>query len=170
MWGQVLRLCRYKQALRIIPTRVGTRNSLPFFATASKDHPHACGDKRECSNFLQVLQGSSPRVWGQVSSSKKATRSLRIIPTRVGTSGIRDNACSRAKDHPHACGDKSACFKLAKSVVGSSPRVWGQDIKKAVACDCRRIIPTRVGTRPQRHGIHRRGRDHPHACGDKSVR
>ena len=46
VWGQV---CPYKNCLipvRIIPTRVGTSSAMDSCDTASKDHPHACGDKR----------------------------------------------------------------------------------------------------------------------------
>ena len=54
-------------------------------------------------------------------------------------------------------------------IPGSSPRVWGQVCNTRI-CDYKGgIIPTRVGTsRPrQEHNLYYK--DHPHACGDKSL-
>ena len=53
--------------------------------------------------------------------------------------------------------------------VGSSPRVWGQEIIIWVRVQLVRIIPTRVGTSATGHPIHPTREDHPHACGDKCV-
>ena len=65
--------------------RVGTRNwyFAPFFRT--KDHPHACGDKYYPSLNYSILQGSSPRVWGQGQMWQADKAVHGIIPTRVGT-------------------------------------------------------------------------------------
>ena len=51
------------------------------------------------------MLGSSPRVWGQVSDKPPSVCTKRIIPTRVGTRGDRENGSTRYEDHPHACGD-----------------------------------------------------------------
>ena len=51
-----------------------------------------------------------------------------------------------ARDHPHACGDKSITVADIVPYTGSSPRVWGQVVAKTVIKDQYRIIPTRVGT------------------------
>ena len=72
--------------LRIIPTRVGTRQGLKHFDTVAEDHPHACGDKRAVLAGYRQLPGSSPRVWGQAQKIVEKKYADRIIPTRVGTS------------------------------------------------------------------------------------
>ena len=51
--------------------------------------------------------------------------------------------------------------------MGSSPRVWGQDLHLVARLDVQRIIPTRVGTRFQHCRSQTDNKDHPHACGDK---
>ena len=52
------------------------------------------------------VQGSSPRVWGQVSSFNCHFILIRIIPTRMGTSiGVLYDRWA-VGDHPHAYGDK----------------------------------------------------------------
>ena len=71
---------------------------------------------------------------------------MRIIPTRVGTSNIKDNFTVNGKDHPHACGDKLYIFAPVGSAIGSSPRVWGQAVRDDNFVKFPRIIPTRVGT------------------------
>ena len=111
--------------------------------------------------------GSSPRVWGQ-EDSKTVRRCVKgIIPTRVGTSIGSGSRRKRKKDHPHACGDKSAHNVRLKTCKGSSPRVWGQAAGAITSLTGNGIIPTRVGTRYRPHCRGVMAQDHPHACGDK---
>ena len=92
---------------------------------------------------------------------------MRIIPTRVGTSIHQCLILLFKMDHPHACGDKFCKIYCMKSIIGSSPRVWGQE-SVSVICKLKiGIIPTRVGTRYKKSVIQTDGGDHPHACGDK---
>ena len=88
VWGQDALGCLVKQRSRIIPTRVGTSGDNTSLCNLTKDHPHACGDKRLMIYSLMQVYGSSPRVWGQVGMFE---------------SNYVDN-----EDHPHACGDKQA--------------------------------------------------------------
>ena len=111
---------------RIIPTRVGTSPVGAITSLAGKDHPHACGDK-----FISAF-GTLVRN--------------RIIPTRVGTSRTRTYPHQTEKDHPHACGDKHLQSLSHNQHIGSSPRVWGQDMALRSLPLRSRIIPTRVGT------------------------
>ena len=53
--------------------------------------------------------------------------------------------------------------------TGSSPRVWGQAFCRYSVTVSVRIIPTRVGTRLPFQAVKTRGKDHPHACGDKRT-
>ena len=94
---------------------------------------------------------------------------FRIIPTRVGTSYYIHNDSVRYEDHPHACGDKEKKEVRTVWTVGSSPRVWGQDVLKSFSSNSVRIIPTRVGTSRLRRIMSILRKDHPHACGDKLL-
>ena len=116
---------------------------------------------------LSVSTGSSPRVWGQVSCVLRCYLLFRIIPTRVGTRAIQTNGAFYTKDHPHACGDKYDCTLCRQHLIGSSPRVWGQDNSEIIIISMFRIIPTRVGTRSHNLLNPVVTEDHPHACGDK---
>ena len=95
---------------------------------------------------------------------------LRIIPTRVGTSLVREVCVVCFKDHPHACGDKQWVSYFLLLSLGSSPRVWGQARRCNKPCLQTRIIPTRVGTSDLLRLVLVISEDHPHACGDKAVR
>ena len=111
--------------------------------------------------------GSSPRVWGQARIPSDGKQSIRIIPTRVGTS-LHTACCHcRSGDHPHACGDKRLETISEQDIGGSSPRVWGQVLIHMALSHADRIIPTRVGTRGVPLDSDYHYRDHPHACGDK---
>ena len=66
VWGQVYQKYDGNQPVRIIPTRVGTRKTTMWVTGYLQDHPHACGDKAFETVGLWKLEGSSPRVWGQV--------------------------------------------------------------------------------------------------------
>ena len=147
---------------------MGTRVTLLFCVEVVKDHPHACGDKR-CGDYsAEDVEGSSPRVWGQVVVLCRKPLFLRIIPTRVGTRKSAASRRGRHEDHPHACGDKKKYGGYDLDTTGSSPRVWGQDILNFFDTGFCRIIPTRVGTRKYIQISQDLTEDHPHACGDKT--
>ena len=111
--------------------------------------------------------GSSPRVWGQVSSVTAFQSLPWIIPTRMGTSCPHSPSRSRLWDHPHAYGDKNVGRKKCRRGVGSSPRVWGQEQLAARQVAILRIIPTRMGTSKSFACRAVVKKDHPHAYGDK---
>ena len=87
VWGQGRPHRHCRCTLRIIPTRVGTRQHLDSKYYIWQDHPHACGDKASLLMQAQQNRGSSPRVWGQGRLQHRRAHRLRIIPTRVGTRG-----------------------------------------------------------------------------------
>ncbi len=167
VWGQAAcDLLHYAYA-GIIPTRVGTSAVCRSYFTSREDHPHACGDKLSRPTPCRAMRGSSPRVWGQVAKLLCDLGIMRIIPTRVGTRLYCYVLAEQQTDHPHACGDKYLPLGTHIKMTGSSPRVWGQDSILRLSFRLFLIIPTRVGTRQQRHNSRHRRTDHPHACGDK---
>ena len=86
VWGQVIFGLSYIPVFRIIPTRMGTSQSVIACMGICWDHPHAYGDKPKDFFILFDSVGSSPRVWGQVKVALEARTSGGIIPTRMGTS------------------------------------------------------------------------------------
>ena len=147
MWGQATFPSDEKKIMRIIPTRVGTSFTKRSQNYHIEDHPHACGDKPFFNSGQLGFIGSSPRVWGQGLRLQLLVTRYRIIPTRVGTSGMSFLRLITPRDHPHACGDKKKSYILSPIVTGSSPRVWGQVAEPIWEKYGLGIIPTRVGTR-----------------------
>ena len=127
--------------------RVGTRHRDNAVLICSRDHPHACGDKKRNSAIVYQLLGSSPCVWGQGKALKRTPANSRIIPMRVGTSDTYSSDTPQGRDHPHACGDKQYQHQKLRHYSGSSPCVWGQVSLMCFKNSFARIIPMRVGTR-----------------------
>ena len=149
VWGQVSYSVTADRPTRIIPTRMGTSFRNNAETITLKDHPHAYGDKNLRRFFMWDMLGSSPRVWGQESKHRSHLDSLRIIPTRMGTSSGADLRYCAFRDHPHAYGDKYSDFSGFSPLAGSSPRVWGQVFLQFADLAC--------------------VQDHPHAYGDKQL-
>ena len=130
VWGQGDKKWGLGQSPRIIPTRMGTRITCWKSLLSTGDHPHAYGDKACLLLYPYHNQGSSPRVWGQVSDYSDIGRYFRIIPTRMGTSQQMLFLLQVSVDHPHAYGDKQYHELYHERLLGSSPRVWGQGYGK----------------------------------------
>ena len=148
---------------------MGTSRSDKQNRRGKRDHPHAYGDKTSEVLSFQFPRGSSPRVWGQVFVAAERLPVFRIIPTRMGTSYTFHRNNLSCRDHPHAYGDKRCQNGIFGLTLGSSPRVWGQDILCRERYRFFGIIPTRVGTRNYAANAYKTAGDHPHACGDKDL-
>ena len=127
VWGQADKVDYENFYDRIIPTRMGTSSITARFPEMRWDHPHAYGDKFNVDEVLSLVEGSSPRVWGQVKFCGTADKNTGIIPTRMGTSCRVCVWDAELRDHPHAYGDKPLSLRQIWKKLGSSPRVWGQD-------------------------------------------
>ena len=86
----------------------------------------------------------------------------------MGTSVNQVSAYDSNEDHPHAYGDKKYPRSALPFLLGSSPRVWGQDSPRLNLSAISRIIPTRMGTSSYRRRLPQVSEDHPHAYGDKN--
>ena len=128
VWGQGHHCLHPLNPARIIPTRMGTSPYMPLPLQVAGDHPHAYGDKFRKFYNQTPSTGSSPRVWGQDIWQFSINGTVRIIPTRMGTSTAKDLFNASSRDHPHAYGDKELNLKWDFGLIGSSPRVWGQVI------------------------------------------
>ena len=135
---------------------MGTSIGVLYDRWAVGDHPHAYGDKLLLDRVAITFKGSSPRVWGQDKTTYLSGATEGIIPTRMGTSKYLSLKTYLFQDHPHAYGDKGTKISEMTADQGSSPRVWGQGTIARIRCRRTRIIPTRMGTRPQsKHTSHK---------------
>src|SRR5665811_2041446 len=168
VWGPRPHLTEQPSHCRFIPTRVGTTGMSIKWASSPAVHPHACGDHVVTHGDRLPYRGSSPRVWGPQVTWAKEHRTVRFIPTRVGTTTSDKRSATAMSVHPHACGDHSIARTIEVADPGSSPRVWGPRQTRWKPSRNRRFIPTRVGTTPDTPETVTQQADHPHACGDHS--
>ncbi len=106
-WGQLPAIIPGDNCERFTPTCVGTTEaSHPLWRLHNWVHPHVSGD-----NVRLVL------VSGHLS---------RFTPTCVGTTAFPGPGRSRAPVHPHVRGDNHFSPPVARAMIGSPPRAWGQ--------------------------------------------
>ena len=151
---------------RFIPTRVGNTLKATWAAMQETVHPHACGEYRLRASRGNDSVGSSPRVWGILSSPVIVYKNTRFIPTRVGNTPSSMVRPEYLTVHPHACGEYGKLCQESQKTVGSSPRVWGILCLYGRKVKPTRFIPTRVGNTRQCGALLPGRTVHPHACGE----
>ena len=145
MRGKGKNLSVYHTMRRITPARAGKRWTRSPVSTSSRDHPRACGEKNIVRKASFDPQGSPPRVRGKVSSSVLVPVSMRITPARAGKSYHSRNVLVIVRDHPRACGEKTAVTINQLRQAGSPPRVRGKDCRSFYKPPFQRITPARAG-------------------------
>ena len=158
MWGTRLVSRPRGRGARFIPTHVGNTRCICRARPRGPVHPHACGEHNRKIYERASWDGSSPRMWGTLLTSRLAFFTPRFIPTHVGNTSQRPFLPMKRAVHPHACGEHMIRATLAGVQFGSSPRMWGtRPGWPPVPRRCR-FIPTHVGnTRSLRSviGLHR---------------
>ncbi len=141
-----------------------------FFHTCSFPvQPHVCGEKalRRCSHRLDY--GSTPRVWGKVSTQLCGNSPLRFNPTCVGKSS-QDPICFFLHSvQPHVCGEKFPELQEHQFTSGSTPRVWGKALNFLSLTTEQRFNPTCVGKRCAHAPASVDIAVQPHVCGEKLI-
>ena len=151
---------------RFIPTPVGNTDYHQPGITGVPVHPHACGEHARLLCLEEPNAGSSPRLWGTLLSSTRAALLYRFIPTPVGNTNQIDRKTTYKTVHPHACGEHRRFGLKYATLTGSSPRLWGTQIKTQYLSTTRRFIPTPVGNTTVKRGWSGLVTVHPHACGE----
>ena len=151
----------------IIPAGAGRRYSFQRWLRAHWDHPRGCGEKRCGVKGQFAVEGSSPRVRGEVLERSYFHTVSGIIPAGAGRR-LQPRAPVGARgDHPRGCGEKALIQSLHALIEGSSPRVRGED-KNAFPKERRvGIIPAGAGRSILPSIPNLRERDHPRGCGEK---
>ena len=114
--------------------------------------------------------GSSPRVRGTRSPTKRAESIFGIIPARAGNTRSPSTVTPSLRDHPRACGEHKGVSKKNGREWGSSPRVRGTPIASLRIAPRPRIIPARAGNTVRVQIVEGLVGDHPRACGEHRRR
>ena len=72
-------------------------------------------------------------------------------------------------DHPRVCGEKKSAVEAWTVIWGSPPRVRGKDKPDEKKFTFGRITPACAGKRARPSPCRSQSRDHPRACGEKSI-
>ena len=106
-----------------------------------------CGEKAMKVHRAVLVQGSPPRVRGEVRLLLKELKKARITPACAGRREMGFDKFSECEDHPRVCGEKFQFEKKSVQEMGSPPRVRGE-----ASCMCTnktylRITPACAGRR-----------------------
>ena len=153
-------------SVRSIPTCVGKPRPLLHMIVARRVYPHVCGETKLLNPMDGQKEGLSPRVWGNPFRATALWRCHRSIPTCVGKPRPCPSGPTSNTVYPHVCGETIELFIVEHSLVGLSPRVWGNHIPPFRPPCPPRSIPTCVG-KPWRHpSWYRPAAVYPHVCGE----
>ena len=145
---------------------MGNTLSMSWMMQPLAVHPHACGEHVIGMDAKYPDAGSSPRLWGTRFIAAAHIISLRFIPTPVGNTHQLHIQLIAPPVHPHACGEHEDQMKTVKSLIGSSPRLWGTRRPDEDSEKPDRFIPTPVGNTQPLRGSLTALMVHPHACGE----
>ncbi len=167
-WGNPRYFDQTLTTHRAIPTRVGKSTSDIAARLATPGHPHAGGEIAHPTRESVLSAGPSPRGWGNRGGQAERIRCARAIPTRVGKSDENGMRRTGRTGHPHAGGEILAKRLVSRSLVGPSPRGWGNPLILPSTFFSMRAIPTRVGKSDFTPICGELWTGHPHAGGEIS--
>ena len=130
---------------RPIPTCVGQPLSCRQTLVDIRAYPHVCGATDITYEYYIYIKGLSPRVWGNPCQPVPAVWSDRPIPTCVGQPQRESMAYPVRWAYPHVCGATVSTMTAGLSLVGLSPRVWGNRLWTVAGRQSAGPIPTCVG-------------------------
>ena len=136
---------RARKFLRITPAHAGKTPSMLQAASASKDHPRACGENFATMSSRTEERGSPPRMRGKLQLLGFYKFAHRITPAHAGKTMSTPYVLSGARDHPRACGENLQGGILIDTPEGSPPRMRGKQWLLKSLVRCRRITPAHAG-------------------------
>ena len=169
LWGDYFASNATFRRPRYIPTSVGRLKSLTPSASAGTVHPHVCGEIACSSVNCLNSCGTSPRLWGDLSTGGSTASSKRYIPTSVGRFLQHIRAITPNAVHPHVCGEIAVVPVTIVTCGGTSPRLWGDSGMSRCIFMPFRYIPTSVGRFDRSIFLLTRITVHPHVCGEISI-
>ena len=155
---------------RYIPTPVGRLQRGGSWTVRMPVHPHACGEIVTTNHYIVWINGTSPRLWGDLFTPPGAIHQARYIPTPVGRFFQRACYYINVAVHPHACGEIPQAGSGFADINGTSPRLWGDWAYNWLYAVSGWYIPTPVGRLITNKTNMVKFPVHPHACGEILLR
>ena len=154
----------------LIPTYAGNTCLIKLSSGRGWAHPHVCGEHRRLARPVSASAGSSPRMRGTLLIVAAQKYGIGLIPTYAGNTCRRRGRERRSRAHPHVCGEHQSPGGRTLSNGGSSPRMRGTQNTERYAPIHGGLIPTYAGNTSNVPCAVRRGRAHPHVCGEHRQR
>ncbi len=152
--------------LRLIPAFAGNTVRSSAGSITNSVHPRVCGEHLPSAFAMASRAGSSPRVQGTRHGLLVDRVHIRFIPACAGNTAQRQTRVRLFPVHPRVCGEHASGVINTPSSRGSSPRVRGTPLRKAVGDAVRRFIPACAGNTHGRSQFHVFRSVHPRVCGE----
>ena len=153
---------------RFIPTDVGNACCAAPRRSQPSVHPHRRGERTAGGGIDRLHVGSSPPTWGTPVRREADGVLDRFIPTDVGNATTASSTSMLRSVHPHRRGERSCISRPRQSKPGSSPPTWGTLVRRAVADERSRFIPTDVGNAETVQVLGHDDPVHPHRRGERT--
>ena len=150
----------------IIPAYAGNTCTTRSPPQKRWDHPRVCGEHYGDSDFVDELEGSSPRMRGTLKGGTSYDCCTGIIPAYAGNTIPRKTAAVETWDHPRVCGEHHLVNSCAEHSEGSSPRMRGTRAICIIFIGSTGIIPAYAGNTIVTFARWTTARDHPRVCGE----
>ena len=167
MRGKVERCVESSRRSGITPAHAGKSNQPVCGVNVKRDHPRACGEKKSSTPRTAPARGSPPRMRGKEEQCGRCQARTRITPAHAGKREEQQAPEPRRKDHPRACGEKSALGVGLELSEGSPPRMRGKVDAGIAEIEIVGITPAHAGKSASAARQTSRRWDHPRACGEK---
>ena len=154
---------------RITPACAGKRVKQYLSQAYGYRHPRTCGEKYRENTEAMRVQGSPPRMRGQVRAIVDAALEGGITPAHAGKRAAADFRLGTIRDHPRVCGEKIRKKRQANCTMGSPPHMRGKGLFAADTIADFRITPAYAGKSFRYFVVCRYLQDHPRVCGEKHL-
>ena len=114
--------------------------------SALQDHPRGCGEHIVVVYWRALVEGSSPRMRGALTSNFGKQIPDGIIPADAGSTRLSYFLSYISKDHPRGCGEHLTDNLKGDVEQGSSPRMRGAHDPVVLATGLLGIIPADAGS------------------------
>ena len=155
---------------RFIPACAGNSHTLCTLWRDQTVHPRVCGEQAAARSIVFFTIGSSPRVRGTGSASKRLHPDDRFIPACAGNRGPDVGVGLFRTVHPRVCGEQALPDQFGRINLGSSPRVRGTVISVGFMIVELRFIPACAGNRSYILSARPNTAVHPRVCGEQARR
>ncbi len=141
---------------RITPAYAGRTGSWNRAVVRQGDHPRVCGENLPPQIANLLVQGSPPRMRGELMSSGVPVLQFRITPAYAGRTSRRSPSSRWNRDHPRVCGENDFLADRHTIVDGSPPRMRGERWSPTMATAPAGITPAYAGRTGARSRTRRR--------------